>query len=63
MRRKGERAEDVRAGFPRPGPEGWAVHLDEGEEQFLSDDGETLALTISAALAVAADWPTGSTAA
>jgi hypothetical protein len=39
------------------------VHLDEGEEQFLSDDGETLALTISAALAVAADWPTGSTAA
>ena len=42
-------------GFSRPGPEGWAVHVDEGEEQFLSDEGENLALTMSAALAVAAD--------
>ncbi len=42
-------------GFSRPGPEGWAVHMDEGEEQFLSDEGETLALTMSGALAVAAD--------
>jgi hypothetical protein len=31
------------------------VHLDEGEAQFLSDEGETLALTMSRALAVAAD--------
>jgi hypothetical protein len=39
------------------------VHLDEGEEQFLSDEGETLALTMSAALAVAADRLTRSTSA
>ena len=50
-------------GFSRPGPEGWAVHLDQGEEQFLSDEGETLALTMSGALAVAADRLTRSTAA
>jgi metal-dependent amidase/aminoacylase/carboxypeptidase family protein len=42
-------------GFSRPGPDGWAVHLDQGEQQFLSGEGETLALTMSAALAVAAD--------
>jgi len=50
-------------GFSRPGPEGWAVHMNEGEEQFLSDEGETLALTMSGALAVAADRLTRSTAA
>ena len=42
-------------GFAGPGPESWAVHLDEGEEQFTSGEGETLALTMSRALAVAAD--------
>jgi len=31
------------------------VHLAEGEEQFLSGEGETLAVTMSVALAVAAD--------
>jgi hypothetical protein len=39
------------------------VHLDEGEEQFLSDEGETLAVTMSGALAVAADRLARSTAA
>jgi metal-dependent amidase/aminoacylase/carboxypeptidase family protein len=42
-------------GFSRPGPEGWAVHMAEGEGQFLSEEGETLALTMGRALAVAAD--------
>jgi hypothetical protein len=43
----------VRAVLPAR-PRGWAVHLDQGEQQFLSGEGETLALTMSAALAVTA---------
>lgn len=50
-------------GFARPGPEGWAVHMDQGEGQFLSGEGDTLALTMGRALAVAADRLTRSGAA
>jgi hypothetical protein len=38
-----------------PGPEGWAVHTDEGERQFLSPAGDELAVTLATVIAATVD--------
>jgi hypothetical protein len=36
-------------------PEGWAVHTDEGERQFLSPAGDELAVTLATVIAATVD--------